>query len=209
MAAISLVFFLGVAAYFSPIAIPCKVCIPVALLAIPAIFHLPFIFFLALILSALGDYFGAVHSFPGQMGAFALAHLAYILYFITQKVLHGTEIKGHLTYIRAMTFVVVCLFIIVCCCIIPNVKETFLQVGIGIYALLILTMLRCAMMQKDKCFMAGAILFVFSDFILAWNKFVGHVPNAWLLIMIPYYLGQWLLCLGAMRTKVRIQNSIE
>jgi len=44
---------------------------------------------------------------------------------------------------------------------------------------------------------AGAILFYFSDGILAWNKFVTPVKNGRLINMIAYHLGQILLIAGA------------
>jgi len=42
----------------------------------------------------------------------------------------------------------------------------------------------------------GAILFYFSDIILAWNKFVNPVKNGRLLNMIAYHLGQIALITG-------------
>lgn len=68
-----------------------------------------------------------------------------------------------------------------------------LRIGTGIYVLLICSMLNLALLQRSSLYALGAILFVFSDFILGWNKFNSPIENAGLLIMIPYYLGQWLI----------------
>jgi uncharacterized membrane protein YhhN len=44
---------------------------------------------------------------------------------------------------------------------------------------------------------AGAVLFYFSDGILAWNKFVNPIRNGRAINMIAYHLGQILLIAGA------------
>jgi uncharacterized membrane protein YhhN len=45
---------------------------------------------------------------------------------------------------------------------------------------------------------AGAILFYFSDIILAWDKFVTPIKNGRLVNMILYHLGQFALAAGIM-----------
>lgn len=79
-------FGLGVALFFSTGApLPCKVCYPAAWLSL-VLFALrdkacvPIAG--ALLLSAAGDAAGAVHDFLLQMFLFALAHVAYIRYFL-------------------------------------------------------------------------------------------------------------------------------
>ena len=79
-------FGLGVALFFSTGApLPCKVCYPAAWLSL-VLFALrdkacvPVAS--ALLLSAAGDAAGAVHDFLLQMFLFALAHVAYIRYFL-------------------------------------------------------------------------------------------------------------------------------
>ena len=76
--------------------------------------------------------------------------------------------------------------------ILPHVHR-FLQAGVSVYILLILAMCLLAWRQKNPCYALGAWLFVLSDTVLAWNKFVSHIEGAGYLIMIPYYLGQWML----------------
>ncbi len=44
---------------------------------------------------------------------------------------------------------------------------------------------------------AGATLFVASDLILAWNKFVRPIRRGRLALMITYHIGQVLLVVGA------------
>jgi uncharacterized membrane protein YhhN len=44
----------------------------------------------------------------------------------------------------------------------------------------------------------GAMLFYFSDVILAWNKFVAPIKNGRMMNMITYHLGQIALIVGAL-----------
>ncbi len=94
---------------------------------------------------------------------------------------------------------VAAVFILACAVVLPSIEDGVLVWGCGIYALLICTMASLAMLQHSPLFALGALLFAVSDFILSWNKFVGPVPLEKYLIMIPYYLGQALLWLGAVR----------
>ena len=43
----------------------------------------------------------------------------------------------------------------------------------------------------------GAVLFFLSDTLLAWNRFVTHLPNAKLQVRVTYHSGQLLIVLGA------------
>ena len=54
-------------------------------------------------------------------------------------------------------------------------------------------MMLSALLQRSSLYALGAVLFVFSDFIIAWCMFVGPVPQSRLMIMIPYYAAQWIL----------------
>ena len=83
--------------------------------------------------------------------------------------------------------------------VLPSIEDSVLVWGCGIYALLICTMASLAMLQRSPFFALGALLFAVSDFILSWNKFVGSVPLEKYLIMLPYYFGQALLWLGAVK----------
>ena len=44
-------------------------------------------------------------------------------------------------------------------------------------------------------------LFVLSDTVLAWNKFVSPIESAGYFIMIPYYLGQLTLFIQSLNTQ--------
>ena len=46
---------------------------------------------------------------------------------------------------------------------------------------------------------AGAVLFMLSDAVLAWNKFVAPVRQGPMLIIMAYHVGQMLLTAGVAR----------
>lgn len=192
--AASLVFFL-------PIDIPHKVTFPVAILTIASLWLCPWQITLALLLSAVGDYFGSCENFLGQMGSFALAHVMYIVYF-TGRYLTKVERDKKLTpkmkgYLFMVAFCVLVLLAVVFTRIVPAAEPGIIRTGVAIYACLISAMLLLALLQRSSLFALGAVLFVFSDFILAWNKFVEPVPYRQYLVLVTYFLAQWLLFIRA------------
>ena len=56
-----------------------------------------------------------------------------------------------------------------------------------------------ALADRPLMLLAGALAFAFSDATIAINKFLAPVPQAGLVIMLSYYLAQWLLWRGALR----------
>ena len=64
-------------------------------------------------------------------------------------------------------------------------------------------MLFFALLQRSSLYALGAVLFVFSDFILAWNKFVGPVEHRDLLVMTTYFMGQLLLFVRSTPYRIR------
>ena len=152
---------------------------------------------LAMGFSALGDYMGVCNNFWGQMGSFALAHIAFVVFFILEyrkdRVMVGIKWKSAIVALYGL---------VVDMCIVPHVQGT-LQIGVSVYILLILAMCILAWIQKNPLYALGAWLFVFSDTILAWNKFVSPIEWAGYLIMVPYYLGQWVLFLQSIRVATK------
>ena len=80
-----------------------------------------------------------------------------------------------------------------CFRIAPGAEVGAIRIGVYIYAILICIMMISALLQRSSLYALGAVLFVFSDFILAWDMFVEHIPHSNFLLMIPYFLAQWLL----------------
>lgn len=192
--------------FFMPVDIPSKVTIPAGLLALASLWLCPWQITLALLFSALGDYMGSVHNFMGQMGFFAVGHIWYIAYFAGRyfrKVEKDRKLTGKAKgYLAMVTFCAAALLCIVFTRIVPETPAGTERIGVCTYALLICTMMVTAMLQRSSLFALGAVLFVFSDFILAWNKYVEPVPYRHYLVLVTYFLAQWLLFIRS--TKFRV-----
>lgn len=187
--------------YFLPLEIPHKVAFPTALLTVFSLWLCPWQITLALLFSAAGDYFGSYECFFGQIGSFALAHVMYIIYF-TGRYFRKVERNRKLTvkakgYLAMVLFCILALLAVVFVRIAPAADPGILRTGVTVYACLISTMMLLALLQRSSLFALGAVLFVFSDFILAWNMFVEPVPYRQFLVLVPYFLAQWLLFIRA------------
>jgi uncharacterized membrane protein YhhN len=70
---------------------------------------------------------------------------------------------------------------------------------VAAYMAVIGAMLATALAVGNPLAAVGAALFVASDSMIAWDRFVGKVPHASLLIMVTYHLGQAGLALSLLR----------
>ncbi|WP_193726621.1 lysoplasmalogenase [Paenibacillus guangzhouensis] len=61
------------------------------------------------------------------------------------------------------------------------------------YVCVISVMCWLALMSRNAYAAVGSILFVASDSILAWNKFIGSVPASGFLVMLTYFAAQALI----------------
>ena len=187
--------------FFLPFDIPHKVTFPVAILALASLWLCPWQITLALLFSAVGDYFGSCGNFLAQMGSFALAHVMYITYFIGRyfsKVERDKKLTPKMKgYLAMVVFCTLALMTVVFVRIVPCTDPGVLRIGVSIYACLICTMMITALLQRSSLFALGAVIFVFSDFIIAWNKFMEPVPYRQYLVLVPYFLAQWLLFIRA------------
>lgn len=194
-------FFAAFLVYFLPLGIPHKVAIPAAVLTVSSLWLCPWQVTLALLFSAIGDYFGSSGCFLGQMGSFALAHVMYIIYFAGRyftKVERDRKLTMKMKgYLAMVVFCTLALLAVVFFRIVPAAEPGIIRIGVAIYACLICIMMLSALLQRSSLFALGAVLFVFSDFIIAWNMFVEPVPHRSYLILIPYFLAQWLLFIRA------------
>lgn len=207
----SAVFLLFAILFFAPVEIPHKITLTVGSAFIASLWLCPWQISLALLFSALGDYFGSCHNFLAQMGFFALGHVFYVCYFIKRwltKVEHDrkmtAKVKG-----QALTFLVLVggILFVAFTKVVPCADAGIIRTGVCIYAVLISTMLFSALMQRSSLYALGAVLFVFSDFILAWNKFVEPIEHSRILIMTTYYLAQYLLFIRS--TPYRVKNGLR
>lgn len=209
--ATSAAYLIACLIFFMPVEIPHKITVCTSILTLASLWLCPWQMTLALLFSTLGDHFGSCQNFMGQMGFFALGHVWFIIYFIN-RYLKKVEMDRKLTskakgYIAMVIFCALTLLTFAFCRIVPEVPHGIMRIGVCIYATLICTMLVTAMLQRSSIFALGAILFVFSDFILAWHKFVGPVPYRHYLVLVTYFMAQWLLFIRA--TKYRINHPIR
>jgi alkenylglycerophosphocholine hydrolase len=186
-----------------------KPAVMVALLAwlgFYAGFQGPLAWFAAgIFLSLLGDVFlmPRIDRFIPGLISFLLAHLAYI----AGLNISGPPPMGLPAFIFAGLILVYGFFFyrrLARALKKRNVKR--LQMPLLVYALMIGTMLLSALLapfrpqwEFSPALLAacGALLFFISDSVLAWNKFVKHLPAGRLLVMVTYHLGQFALIGGA------------
>ena len=197
LALTTLLFAAGAALFFTKAAaLPYKVAYPVLLLAV-AVFCLRRKTLLpvgaALLLSALGDAAGAKGLFIPQMLFFALAHGAYMCYFLPQA-----QVAPRPFVWPVLTALLLFLFV----CIVPRAADPAERAGVAVYGLVVAGMLYSALQYRGAYaawFRLAALLFVFSDSVIAWGRFVAPVPCRTYVVMITYYAAQYLFYLFAVR----------
>ena len=188
-----MLFAAGAALFFTKAAaLPYKVAYPVLLLAV-AVFCLRRKTLLpvgtALLLSALGDAAGAKGLFIPQMLFFALAHGAYIRYFLCAGGLPARPAA----WLLALLFAGV----------VPRVLDPAERIGVAVYGAVIAGMLYSVLRYRGAYaawFRFAALLFVFSDGVIAWSRFIGAVPGRTYVVMVPYYLAQCLFFCFAVKS---------
>ena len=147
----------------------------------------------ALFLSAIGDYQGSEHNFILQVLFFALAHIFYIVDFLPKR-----NLSNRNKYVTSIPYIYAVAFLIL---LISHMNHAVEMVAVVIYALIIATMGASALVMEIKhkwWYVIAAVLFIFSDSVIVYNKYIEHIPNASLWIMTTYYAAQGLfatLCL--------------
>ncbi|MFI5187170.1 MAG: lysoplasmalogenase [Chitinophagales bacterium] len=132
------------------------------------------------------------------LSAFLLAQVSYIIFF------HGIRMRE---YIRGNALLL--LLVVVYYGILVSVLSPFLgdmKLPVRIYGVVLSFMLMLAMhtvFGKNKkaglWMMSGAILFVASDSLLAFNKFYAAFDYAEIIIMLTYGLAQLFIINGAVK----------
>ena len=206
--------------FFIPIGVPegknllfsLRLALPAAVLALSGIGLLPWQMTAGFFFCAVGDMMGVLGSFEGQMGGFAVAHICFIAWLTKQlpkSILNSSFFILHSSFIYITPLCIAPLFF-AAVRIIPAIHDMPIRVGCVIYALLLtgtmwtawLRMASSAYPSKGNAngwallTALGATLFLVSDFVLAWNKFVASIPNSRILIMSTYYAALLLLFMG-------------
>jgi uncharacterized membrane protein YhhN len=157
----------------------------------------------ALFFSWLGDVFLLLQDdypvfFLLGLSAFLVAHLFYIYFFHLIKQREALKSRVLLAGIVAVYYFALVALLS------PYLGD--LKLPVRIYAIVISFMFLLAMhmlflknKEAGRMMMAGALLFVISDSILALNKFYSAIHGAGILIMATYGLAQLFITEGAMR----------
>jgi uncharacterized membrane protein YhhN len=146
-------------------------------------------FIIALALALISDVFLMLPRdlFVAGLAAALVEHLAYISGFRARD-LH----LGHLLIAAALAFVSVAV-------IFPAINGALrrdhpnLVAPVIAYLVVFVVMVASAGGTGSLVALAGALLFFYSDAILAWNRFVKPLPLGRVVNIVPYHVGQALL----------------
>ncbi len=145
----------------------------------------------AFLLSSFGDYFLALDdeetNFPRGLGSFLLAHVFYLIVLVPMAV---TPQGGYLVGIAVLVFIAAGTLIWLW----PKLGK--LRLPVLLYMTVISAMAIAAFSVPSPWLGIGALLFVFSDAVIAVGKFRRPVPFRGPVVWITYYAGQALIALS-------------
>ena len=142
---------------------------------------------LALLASAAGDYAGSTGNFIMQVAFFAVAHIFYICDFTPRRAKQRSNM-GYAVALGAVTISYLGL-------VLAHIESHIEFVAVAIYGLIIFTMGVTAIFQQrtNKWWYVGAaLLFIFSDSCIVFNKYIAPIPNRTIWVMTTYYAAQGL-----------------
>ncbi len=130
------------------------------------------------------------HFFLLGLSAFLLTHIAYLIAFTRDTPFPApSEV-----WIFYLLFAACCNFLLF------SRLPAGLRFPVAVYSLFLMSMAAQAMGRSfllrtsaARFAAVGALLFVLSDGLLAFNRFYKPVPLAPLLVLLPYYAAQWLI----------------
>lgn len=133
--------------------------------------------------------------------SFLISHVVYILLFNRQ--LKSRNKRNRAIYWIGVTTIIVYLFLMLTI-LLPSLGD--LQIPVLVYAMVLSTMLLFAFKgffsweePANWYILTGAIIFVSSDSILAFNKFYTPIVLSSFLIMITYLTAQYLIVAGILK----------
>lgn len=160
---------------------------------------LPVVF--ALFFSILGDVAG---DFKPLLGT--IAFIVQILMFIAAQVCYTISFSRHITtqkpspkaaVLKSLALVVMLgYYVYVAIKVFGALDSAVLVVACALYMAAILAMgITCVLQTRDRqwLFVLGAMLFMFSDSIIALNSFVGEIAHAGAWIMSTYFFAQLMM----------------
>ena len=191
--------WIAVARRIKPLEYICKPAVMLALIATVVAFDTPderaWVFVAALAFSMLGDIFLMLPAdrFLFGVGAFFLAHVAYIVGL-------RMDSSAALSLVAGM-LVVGAFAVTVGRHIVLAVRKQApeLAMPVSAYVAVISVMVASAIATKNPYAAVGAVVFMSSDTLIAWNRFVQPLAWAPVTIMVTYHVGQGLLALSLVR----------
>lgn len=133
--------------------------------------------------------------------AFLLSHVVYIALFSKQQ---NTRTYNNKSVLWLGSLIILIYFIFMITTLFPKLGP--LKIPVVVYAIVITTMLFIAFKGSLKWatpannyILIGAILFVSSDSILAFNKFYAPITQASFYIMITYCMAQYFIVAGILK----------
>ena len=142
---------------------------------------------LALLASAAGDYAGSTGNFIMQVAFFAVAHIFYICDFGPRR----AAIRSNLGYATALAVITIGYLGFV----LAHIASQIEFIAVAIYGLIIFTMGATAIFQQRPhkwWYVAAALLFIVSDSLIVFGKYIAPIPNRSLWVMTTYYAAQGL-----------------
>lgn len=164
--------------------------IGVALTLNPQSNGMRWLFIFALVFSLAGDVYllPQVNLFVLGLLSFLLAHVVYVLGFLV-----GGVTVSVIPLAAAAVAVVAVPLLVVLARGARDKGESDLIVPVVVYVVVISAMVVAAVASGNGVAIAGALLFMTSDAVIGWSRFVKATPSSPWVIMITYHAGQALL----------------
>lgn len=161
--------------------------------------------FAALLLSAGGDIALALDEgqyFTIGLGFFLVAHIVYIVAF-------SRDFKAQKSRIP-IAVILVAYAVTIAIIMTDSLKEMLIPVYVYMVVITLMGIFAAFRGPKSKLVLYGALSFIVSDSILAINEFMVSVPASDYLVMLTYYLAQFLIIYGFVKdNRERHNNTVE
>jgi uncharacterized membrane protein YhhN len=178
----------------------CKPATLGALIVVAAVLHahdggVRVWFLAALALSLLGDVLLMLpkEQFVGGLAAFLLAHVCYIAGFV------AGGLRSWAVALAAVATVIVVAPVARRILLGVRASEPEMTAPVVAYLVVIGLMLACAIASGNGVAIVGAVLFVTSDSMIAWDRFVSPFRASAVAIMVTYHLAQAGFVLSLLR----------
>lgn len=147
----------------------------------------PRLFPAALLFSAIGDLFGERGMFVLQIAMFAVAHILYATFFFRRR--HFDRLSLFAVALLIIASISLATYII------PHIGNLLERLFCGAYIFIISAMTASTILQRCPhkwLYVIAALIFMASDATITFNKFVGHIPYAGIIIMATYFAAQYI-----------------